>query len=344
MSSNFDDGLIGLSSEEDAIAIVRSEPTIIASFPSGFLTENVLFEALHGSNEVYELISDNALFTPKLVNRLILDNPSSLALIPSQAISRKHILNLVKHNGLDLREVRLSSLDHLINQEICIAAIKSNPDAHAFVPIEYQTSEYINLLLIEKPEFVQRIDVTQRDSQNIKSIIESNPILLRFLPMNERDYDSCVKAVTQDHTLIQYVPEDIYDSSEFMEFASELDYFKNPKEAFSPPLIRKSFANYLFDKNPQIYQYLPLSIKDKDLANKAVLFDPSNIFLTSSSVRVNGFVWETCISKYPEMYIHIPPDEQSDKVRIFIAREAAKKSNQNLGDLLSKNQKEVVDE
>ena len=47
------------------------------------------------------------------------------------------------------------------------------------------------------------------------------------------------------------------------------------------------------------------------------------IFFTPSSLRRSGKVWEACLTTFPELYKDVPSYEQSDTIRLFIAKQKA---------------------
>ena len=71
------------------------------------------------------------------------------------------------------------------------------------------------------------------------------------------------------------------------------------------------------------------------MAVEAVKFNPENILSTPTSLKSNGKLWELVLQQKPEFYKAIPLEQQSDSIRIFIAREKERKNNVSLVDSLS---------
>jgi hypothetical protein len=322
----------GVSSEEEAILIVQTEPTIVSSFPENLLTEKVLFEALSRDHRVYGLI-DKLFYTDALVNRLLLDNPQRVfENINSALIKPDHLSNLVQSDGLAIRFIPPS----MLNNKICNIAIEQDVLAHEFVPLHLRDASYINKLILQAPEYVCRIDIEQRDSEILKQVVYENPFVIEFMTMDDRTQEIC-EAIMQIHPQwVSFFPEKIYDNPKMLEQISNLPYFKEPSEVFDSSYVRHSLANYLFKKDPANYKYLPMSFKTLDMAIDAIKHDPDNILTTPTSLKQNGKLWEIALSQKPEFYKTIPLDQQSDSIRIFIARENARKNNISLEASLTK--------
>lgn len=321
----------GVSSEEEALLIVKSEPTIVASFPEQLLTDNVLFEALSRDHRVYAMI-DKLFYTDNLVNRLIINNPQrAFENLNHSLIKPAHLLNLVEVNGLAIRFIPPS----MLTNKICNIAIEQNVEAHEYVPLQLRDAAYINKLILSAPDYVSRIDIENRDANVLKKVVLEHPFVIEFMTMAHRTQEICESVMQKDHKWIAFFPERIYDKPEMLEKISNLDYFKEPKEVFEPQLVRDSLAAYLFKKNPDYYRYLPLSSKHWEMAVEAVKANPDNILLTPTSLKMNGKLWEIALKKKPEFYKAIPLEQQSDSIRIFIAREKARKNNVSLVDSLS---------
>lgn len=321
----------GVSSEEEALLIVKSEPTIVASFPEQLLTDNVLFEALCRDHRVYAMI-DKLFFTDNLVNRLIIDNPQrAFENLNHSLIKNSHLLNLVEVDGVAIRFIPPS----MLTNKICNAAIEQNVEAHEFVPLQLRDAAYINKLILSAPDYVSRIDIEKRDPNVLKKVVLEHPFVIEFMSMTDRTWEVCEAVMQKSHIWIAFFPERIYDNPEMLEKISNLEYFKEPKEIFEPQLVRESLANFLFKKNPDYYRYLPLCTKHWDMAVEAVKLNPDNILLTPTSLKINGKLWELALQQKPEFYKAIPLEQQSDSIRIFIAREKARKNNISLVDSLS---------
>lgn len=321
----------GVSSEEEALLIVKSEPTIVASFPEQLLTDNVLFEALSRDYRVYELI-DKLFYSDSLVNRLIINNPQRVfENLNHSLIKPSHLLNLVEVDGLAIRFIPAS----MLTNKICNVAIEQNVEAHEFVPLHLRDAAYINKLILSAPDYVSRIDIEKRDPAVLKKVVLEHPFIIEYMTMTDRTPEICESAMQKDHKWIAFFPEHIYDNPDMLEKISNLEYFKNPKDVFEAGLVRKSLADYLFKKNPDYYNFLPLSSKYWDMAVEAVKFNPENILSTPTSLKSNGKLWELVLQQKPEFYKAIPLEQQSDSIRIFIAREKARKNNVSLVDSLS---------
>lgn len=321
----------GVASEEEAILIVKSEPTIVASFPENLLTDNVLFEALSRDKRVYTMI-DKIFFSDSLINRLILNNPKQVfESLNHSLIKNEHLINLVTVDGLAIEYIPKS----MLTNKICNIAIEQNVEAHDYVPIQLRDTTYINKLMLSAPEYVCRIDVEKRDPEILKKVVLDHPFVIEFMSMADRTVEICESIMKIHHQWIAFFPEHIYDSPEMLEKIADLEYFKQPKEVFDSSFVRKSLAEFLFKKDPNYYRYLPLSIKEWDMALAAVEHDPENILSTPTSLKHNGKLWEIALQKIPEFYKIIPLDQQSDSIRIFIARENARKKNGTLVESLS---------
>lgn len=321
----------GVSSEEEAVLIVKSEPTIVASFPENLLTDNVLYEALSRDKRVYTMI-DKIFYSDALVNRLILNNPEQVfASLNTSLIKNEHLINLVTADGLAIEYIPQS----MLTNKICNIAIEQNVKAHDYVPIHLRDTSYINKLMLSAPEYVCRIDVEKRDPEVLKKVVLEHPFVIEFMSMDDRTVDICEAVMQLHHQWIAFFPERIYDSPEMLEKISNLEYFKEPKDVFDSSFVRKSLANFLFKKDPSYYRYLPHSIKDWDMALAAIEHDAENILLTPTSLKANGKLWEIALQQKPDFYKIIPLEQQSDSIRIFIARENARKNNVSLVDSLS---------
>ena len=322
----------GVSSEEEAILIVQTEPTIVSSFPENLLTEKVLFEALSRDRRVYALI-DKLFYTDALVNRLIIDNPQRVfENINSALIKPNHLINLVQSDGLAIRFIPPS----MLNNKICNIAIEQDVLAHEFVPLHLRDASYINKLILQAPEYVCRIDIEQRDSEILKQVVYENPFVIEFMTMDDRSPEIC-EAIMEIHPQwVSFFPEKIYDNPVMLEKISNLPYFKEPTDVFDSNYVRSSLANYLFKKDPDYYKHLPISFKTLDMAIEAIKHNPDNILTTPTSLKRNGKLWEIALSQKPEFYKTIPLDQQSDSIRIFIARENARKKNISLEASLTK--------
>lgn len=321
----------GVSSEEEALLIVKSEPTIVASFPENLLTDNVLFEALSRDKRVYTMI-DKIFYTDDLVNRLILNNPKqAFECLNHSLIKNGHLINLVTVDGLAIEYIPQS----MLTNKICNIAIEQNVKAHEFVPLHLRDATYINKLMLSAPEYVCRIDIEKRDPEVLKKVVLEHPFVIEFMSMTHRTPEICEAVMQKHHQWIAFFPERIYDSPDMLEKMSNLEYFKEPKQTFDPSFVRKSLAQYLFNKDPSYYRYLPNAIKDWDMALAAVKHDAENILLTPTSLKSDGKLWEIALQQKPEFYKIIPLEQQSDSIRIFIARENARKNNGSLVDSLS---------
>lgn len=316
----------GVSSEEEALLIVQTEPTIVSSFPEHLLTDNVLFEALSRDQRVYGII-DKLFFSEELVNRLIINNPQRVfENINFSLIKPQHLLNLVKVDGLAIRFIPQS----MLNNKICNIAIEQNVEAHEYVPLQLRDAAYINKLILQAPEYVRRIDIEQRDPEILKAVVLEHPFVIEYMTMLDRTPQICESIMQKDPNWIAFFPEHIYDKPEMLEKISELPYFKEPNGVFDERIVRRTLAEYLFQKNTDYYKHLPLSLKTWDMASEAIKHDPDNILVTPTSLKLNGKLWEIALSAKPEFYKIIPLDQQSDSIRIFIARENARKNNTSL--------------
>ncbi|MPS92770.1 hypothetical protein [Comamonas sp.] len=333
MNKDYDLKFTEVSSEEEALLIVQSEPTIVASFPENLLTDNVLFEALRRDHRVYGMIN-RIFFSDDLVNRLILDNPQRVfENLNLSLIKPKHLLNLLKVEGLAIQFIPES----MLTTELCTIAIEQNVEAHEYVPLQLRDASYINKLILQAPEYVRRIDIEQRDSGILKQVVLDHPFVIEFMVMPDRTPEICEAIMQHDPKWIAYFPEPVYDKPAMLEKMSQLEYFSNPndKEVFDSEIVRKSLAEYLFTKNPEYYHRLPLASKTWDMAVAAVEYNPDNILNTPTSLKRSGKLWEIALKQKPEFYKTIPLDQQSDSIRIFIAREKARKNNTSLVSSLS---------
>lgn len=318
----------GVSSEEEALLIVKTEPTIVASFPENLLTENVLFEALSRDHRVYSMIS-RIFYTDELVNRLILNNPQrAFENLNLSLIKPNHLHNLLKVDGLAVRFIP----ETMLTTALANQAIEQNVEAHEYIPIHLRDASYINKLILQAPEYVNRVDIEQRDPEVLKKVVIEHPFVIEYMVMPDRTPEICEAIMHHDPKWIAYFPEQVYDSPKMQEKMAELPYFKDPKEneVFDPEIVRRSFAEFLFTKNPDIYRHLPLGTKTLNMAKAAIEHDPDNILNTPTSLKRDGKLWEIALKKKPEFYKAIPLDQQSDSIRIFIAREKARKNNTSL--------------
>ena len=314
----------GVSSEEEALAIVKMEPTIITSFPENLLTEKVLYEAIIRDSKVYDLI-DRVFFTDSLIG-LLLINHAEIALekLNHSLIKNSHIIDLVKSDGLTLQYLPPS----MINHEVCLIAVDQNVKAHEFVPQQFRDEKYINQLIKQAPDYAGRIDVAKRDPKILTSLIKEYPFIISYMSMTDRTVEVC-ESVMHDHVhWIQYSPETIYNNQNMLEKLSNLEYFSHPEGEFESSYVRTSLAKYLFEKNIDIYKHLPKSVIDFDMALKAVQHDYRNVLITPLALRQDGKLWEEALKTKPELYKQIPLGEQSDTVRIFIARTKAQMKQQ----------------
>lgn len=330
MNQSVSNRFAGVTSIEEALIVVRSEPTIIASFPDTLLTDDILYEALSRDESVYDLI-DPIFFSEELINRLVLNDIRALNLVPPHKLSRAHLLAVVEQDGMNICSINPKRLD----TEVCITAINSAAEAHDFVPQELQSPEYINQLIKSRPDFVDRIDVEQRNPEIIGSLLDSHPNLIRYLAMPDRTAQRCKQVLALDPTTAQYFPEKIYDSAEFLALMSSMDFFAKPTSVHSATLVRKSLANMLFENNVDIYKHLPDSVKTEAMAVKAVIADPENAFVTPSSLKRNDVVWGACITHHEHIFDRIPEYEQGDQVRIFVARKKALRASKSIGEELT---------
>ncbi|NNH76509.1 DUF4116 domain-containing protein [Acinetobacter sp. ANC 5380] len=314
----------GVSTEEEALAIVKMEPTIITSFPETLLTEKVLYEAIIRDSKVYDLI-DRVFFSDTLIGLLLIDHAEiALEKLNHGLVKKHHVLGLVKSDGLTLRFLP----PNMINHEICLAAIDQNVQAHEYVPKHLRDEKYINQLIKQAPDYAGRIDVAKRDPKILKDLVEEYPFIISYMSMTDRTKEVC-EIVLQDHVhWIQYFPEHVYNAKDMLEKLSNLEYFSQPEGDFESSYVRPSLATYLFEKNKDVYKYLPKSVIDFDMAMDAVRHDYRNILITPLALRKDGKLWEEALKTKPELYKQIPLHEQSDTVRIFIARTNAQLNKQ----------------
>lgn len=335
---SFETGFYSVNTVQEALAVVCEEPSIIISLPEHLVTDDVLFEALTRDYACYDLIDKNTL-THDLILRLMLADASAIDYIPHKKIKNDHYLKMVEKEGLTIRNIPELAL----NSAICNAAVKSNPDAHKFIPRHLQDQEYVNNLLKHTPSFVDKIDITQRDSEVLVGLVETYPEIFRFMTMPDRTRDVCLKAMQNDHTMIQYFPEKIYNDPKMLEIMSNLDCFQNPTIRFPSELVRKPLANHIFKKKPEHFRFLPMYTVDKEMAIAAIEHSPFNIYAVPSHLKADGKLWELVLKKDASLCENIPLNEQSDQVRIFITRRKAKLNNANLMAESNKN-KELADE
>lgn len=336
---SFDTGFYSVNSEEEALAVVREEPSIIISLPENLVTDDVLFEALSRDYSCYDLI-DRRTLSDNLILRLMLDNSKSIEFLPKRKIKTQHYIKMVELDGMTIQDIPPLAL----NSAICNAAVKANPKAHEFVPENLQDQEYVNNLLRHTPSYVNRIDISQRDTKVLEGLVEENPIILRFMTMEDRTKKICLKAMEKDYTMIQYFPEKVYEDAKVLELMSNLECFQNPTIRFDSELVRKPLAKAIFKKRPEHYRYLPMFTVDKEMAIQAIKNDPHNIYATPSHLKTDGKLWELVLQQDESLCDHIPANEQSDQVRIFITRRKAKLNNSSLAAQRMKLQKENVNE
>lgn len=321
----------GVSSEDEALMIVRVEPTIITSFPEILLTENVVYEAVIRDSKVYDLV-DKIFFTENLVGRLILENPEvALDKVDHNKVKPHHLKTLVEKDGLALQYLTPS----MLTNQLCCLAIEQNVKAHEFVPKHLRDEKYINQLIKKSPDYAGRIDVAKRDSKILKDLVEEYPFIICYMSMTDRTKEVCETVLADDIHWIQYFPEFIYNDPDILKMMAENEYFSQPKGEFESCLVRKSLAKYLFNENKDIYKYLPKSIIDFDIALEAVKHDYRNVLITPLALRINGKLWEEALAQKPELYKQIPLEEQSDMVRIFITRTKAKINNKSFEESLN---------
>lgn len=336
---SFDTGFYSVSTEQEAIAVVREEPSIIISLPEHLVTDDVLFEALSRDYTCYDLIDRQSL-SDDLIQRLMLDSADAIIHIPKRKIKTEHYVKMVTQNGLTISGIP----DFALNSEICNAAVKSNPEAHKFVPPNLQDQEYVNNLLKQTPSYVNKIDISQRETDVLIGLIETNPEILRYMTMEDRSKEVCIKAMNKDYTMIQYFPENVYENVKVLELMSNLECFQNPTVRFASELVRKPLAKYLFKKRPELYRFLPMYTIDKEFAIEAIKLDPLNIYATPSHLKADGKLWELVLQQDESLCEHIPLNEQSDQVRIFITRRKAKMNNSNLASQKIQQEKEKANE
>lgn len=314
-------GFSSVNNEDEAILVVREEPTIIASLPEFLLTDNVLFEALSREIDCYDLIDRNSM-SDDLILRLMLHNSYSIEYLPKRKIKPDFYIKMVSENGLSIRHIPSFAL----NSKICNAAVKSDPRAHEYVPVHLQDQEYLNNLIKRNPTYVGKIDITQRDTKVLVELVDTHPEIIRFMVMEDRTKEICIRAMEKNYTLIHYFPENIYEDEEILKLMSKLEFIQNPTSRLPADLVRKPLANYLFKERPEIYRFLPASTITTEMARKAIEQDPSNIYATPPFLRADGKLWEVALKQNESFWEMVPQNEQSDQVRIFIAR---KKSQRN---------------
>lgn len=336
---SFDTGFYSVDTEQEAIAVVREEPSIIISLPEHLITDDVLFEALSRDFACYELIDSQSL-TYDLIQRLMLHNADAIEYIPKRKIKTEHYIEMVRQNGLSIRSIP----EYALNSEICNAAVKSNPEAHKFVPPNHQDQEYVNNLLKQTPSYVNKIDISQRDTDVLIGLVDTNPQILRYMTMEDRSVKVCLKAMSNDYTMIQYFPENVYEDEKVLEVMSNLECFKNPVVRFPSELVRKPLAKYIYKKRPEHFRFLPMFTIDKAFAIEAIKYDPLNIYATPSHLKADGKLWELVLQQDESLCENIPLNEQSDQVRIFITRRKAKRNNANLASQKKQQEKEKANE
>lgn len=323
----------GVSSEEEAINIVQVEPTIVASFPEHLLTEKVLFEAMSRDHRVYALI-DNIFFTDNLVNRLVVDNPQrAFENLNLSLIKNEHLVNLLKVDGLAIRFIPQS----MLTNEICNIAIEQDVNAHEYVPLELRDSTYINKLISQSPEHVSRIDIELRDPEILKKIVFEHPYVIEYMSMTDRSPEICEAIMNIDPKWLAYFPENVYENPKMLEKISNLPYFLKPDGVFDESITRRTLAEFLMKKSLDYYKHIPLCLKTNELAFAAIEHNADNILCTPTYLKRNGKLWEVALKQKPEMYKNIPLNQQSDSIRIFIAREKARNNIISSEEPLSKN-------
>lgn len=315
---------VGVSSEEEALTLVRTEPKIVASFPEPLLTESVLFEAISRDPLNYEVI-DRVFFSEGLIKRLLLDNPEAVFRHLNQSlISEANLQALLHYNGMGVQYIPRN----MLNKELCKIAVQQNAEAHDFIPLNLQDAVYTNMLIMSYPHLVSEIDISQRDPEVLKKVVLEHPFVIKFMSMPDRTPEVCEAIMQLDYNWIGHFPENVYDDPQMLEKISQLDYFKGPKSRFDSSIVRKTLVEFLFNKDINFYPYLPEYAIDFDMAKKAITHDPKYIFFTPTLLKKDGRLWEVALTKKPELYVSIPLDQQSDSIRIFIARETARIENE----------------
>ena len=97
--------------------------------------------------------------------------------------------------------------------------------------------------------------------------------------------------------------------------------------------LRKRLRTEIINATDSLYDF---SFKTLDMAIEAIEHNPDNILTTPTALKRSGKLWEIALSQKPEFYKTIPLDQQSDSIRIFIARETARKNNTSLNASLTK--------
>lgn len=322
---SFDTGFYSVSTVQEAIAVVIEEPSIIISLPEHLVTDDVLFESLSRDVACYDLI-DTQTLSHDLIKRLMLQSSGAIEYIPKRKIKDDHYIAMVTQDGMTIRDIP----DFVLNSEICNAAVKSNPDAHQFVPRNLQDQTYLNNLLKQTPSFVNKIDISLRDSNVLKDLVSTNPQILRYMTMEDRSKEVCLKAMESDPMMIQYFPENVYEDPKVLEILSNQAIFQNPTIRFASELVRKPLAKHIFKKRPEQYRFLPMFTIDQEMAIEAIKHDPINIYATPSHLKADGKLWEVVLKQDDSLCENIPLNEQSDQVRIFITRRKAKMNNSQL--------------
>lgn len=336
---SFDTGFYSVSTVQEAISVVREEPTIIISLPEHLVTDDVLFESLSRDVACYDLIDAQTL-SHDLIKRLMLQNSGAIEYIPKRRIKDDHYIAMVTQDGMTIRDIP----DFSLNSKICNAAVQSNPDAHQFVPSNLQDQTYLNNLLKHTPAFVNKIDVSLRDSKVLVELVNTNSHILRYMTMEDRSKEVCLKAMQNDPMMIQYFPEHVYEDPKILEILSNQAIFQNPTVRFASELVRKPLAKHIFNKRPEHYRFLPMFTVDEEMAIAAVNHDPINIYATPSHLKADGKLWELVLKQDDSLCENIPLNEQSDQVRIFIARRKAKMNNSRLGAEIMSKVKESANE
>ncbi len=172
--------------------------------------------------------------------------------------------------------------------------------------------------------------------------VRSDGILLKYIPDNFKTPELCESAVEQDYKLLSYVPEEMRTKEMCKSVLNQIDYTDESMWNVVPHIhhpdiclkllkmcperdlidvylcmndkaIDKNIVDFMLRDSMDNFMYIPTTFRNKELCEKAVLYDGFNLHQVPEEYKDNELILKA-IDKDPNNILYVPEKLQTSEL------------------------------
>jgi len=205
---------------------------------------------------------------PRVIKASLQEDPLILKhLSVNDGLTYELLIELVEEEGTFLEVVPITYKTY----EICLAAVRTDPNALQFVPESIKENpDFCDLVIDYNPDIFDEVPVNMLSEEMIIKLIDQNPVSIYYISFDQMSPKMITKILDKNPLLISSIPDDKLTDEMIIE---ALD--KNPRiiDKISYDRLTDEMITKALDKNPNI-------INVRSIKNKVGLFKVNVKFLS----------------------------------------------------------------